>query len=543
MAGGSMNVRLFLDLVNRVSGPAKAAQKDLKGVGAAAKDLKKERGGEQIAKDMAKTQQAAKGAGSGLKEVTTAARSLKGERVGDQLAKDLERATKAAARAARELKAMKAAMREMAKTTALVNMAPALAGAGRKKKHQAGAEGGAAAGGFSSTAKGAAVAGALGAGRRALVPVAAGVGAYGAVRGTVGESVSREKALTDVKIKLDGMDDPKQFEAMKRQISEAAIANGRSYEEIARLVAEGGASGIQTGDMPEFLKLATAAAAAWDQPADKVANSLAKIKAQTGATLPQLREFGDLVNALSDAGAAKEMDVVDMFKRAGAAAKASGLDMKTTLAALTAMNNVGMEPEIASRGFAAMAGRFSQATEQGKDFQEGLKSLGLNAKKLEKDMKVNAAKTLVDVLERLEKSGDKGKAAIKLMGKEWWDEFLRLGQALPELKKNLAIVNNPKAFAGSMDKSLEIRLQTTATHLERLKVLAGEVGDRLGQWALPHINDGVQKLVDLLKEVDRRSADKKTIEDTAEKLATDKELSPDERRRMAEDGEYKKGLA
>ncbi|HRI90530.1 MAG TPA: hypothetical protein PLS93_02620, partial [Accumulibacter sp.] len=55
----NLRVKLFLDLVNRLSGPARAARTDLKGVGQAAKDLRKERAGDQIARDLDRTRQSA----------------------------------------------------------------------------------------------------------------------------------------------------------------------------------------------------------------------------------------------------------------------------------------------------------------------------------------------------------------------------------------------------------------------------------------------------------------------------------------------------
>jgi TP901 family phage tail tape measure protein len=488
-----MKVRLLLDLVNRLSPQAKTAQKDLRAVGAAAKDLGK-------------------------------------VRAGDKLSRDLDRTRASAARTAREIRNMKAAMADFARTAAI-----AAQSAGAVSVSARGGRGGAA------------VAGAAAVGRRTLVGAGVGLGGYGALRGTIGQSVSYEKAMAAVRNKLDGMDDPKAFQEVSRMVSAAAIEYGKAREEVAALVAEGGASGISREQMPEFIKLVLSASTAWDQTADKAANAMAKIKAQTGASMGELRDFGDLVNALSDAGSAKEMDVVEMFKRAGAAAKASGVDMKTALAALTAMNNVGMEPEVAARGFGAMIGNLAQATEQGKDFQVGLKMLGLSAKKLEKDMKVDAAKALIDVFQRLEKHADKGKAAIKLFGKEWWDEALRTGQAMPEMMKNLKIVNDPKAWKGSMDKSLNIQLATTANHLERLKSLTSAVGDRLGKWALPPINDAIQRIIDGFNELDRRSgkakADDAAVSSAAETLAAGKELSPEQRKRMATDADFNSAVS
>lgn len=270
-------------------------------------------------------------------------------------------------------------------------------------------------------------------GTKALVGGFLGVqGARMAGRATVGQSISFEKAMAEVRKKVDGMDDPAELAKMEQAVSKWAIAYGRAREEVAAMVAEAGAGGVSLADMPEFIRINLAAATAWDATADKTSNALAKIRAATGWGNKQLEEFVDKVNALADAGSAKEMDVVDMFQRAGAAAKAAGVDFDASLAFLTAMNNVAIAPEVAARGFNAFASKLRTATDQGDKVEEGLKALGLTPKGVEKGMKTDAKGTMIDVLERLEKSTDKASVAIKVFGREWWDEVARADRRSPK---------------------------------------------------------------------------------------------------------------
>ena len=524
---GDMRVKLFLDLVNRLSPGAKVAAKDLKAIKQAAADIRKERAGDGLAKGLDRSGRAARSAERDLKGVKRAAAELRNERAGDQLAAGLDRASASARRARSDIAGVKRAQEDLARTAAGANLPAPRGGRGRPAGAPAGLD----------AAAGAAAAG----GRGGLMPLAGAYGAYRAgsagVRGTVGQSISFEKAMAEVKKKVDGMDDPAALAKMEQDISRWAITYGRAREEVAKLVAEAGAGGVSKADMPDFARINLAASTAWDVSADKAGNALAKIRAATQWNNAELENFTDKVNALSDAGAAKEMDVVDMFQRAGSAAKAAGVSFDASLAFLTAMNNVAIAPEVASRGFNAFSSTLRTATEQQARVDEGLKMIGLSAEQVEKGMKTDSTGTMIDVLERLEKSTDKAKAAIKIFGKEWWDEIARAGQALPEIRKNLDIVGNEDKWKGSAQKSLNIELATTDNHLKRLSALASDVGDRLGRWALPAINEGVERVIAGLDAIDKRAEQKKEVESLAQSQAKGEALTPEQREKLAGDAQ------
>lgn len=522
----SMRVKMILDLVANTKGGAKQAQRDLKGVKDAAKSLDGSKGGQRISRDFLNLSSNSKQAARYLRDTKAAADRVGTSTGPKRLGRDiLDLAGKA-----------KAAGREIDRVGQKVARAQAQArkGGGTGGGRETGKDGG-------TTLFG---------GTKALVGSYLGVqGARMTARATIGQSISFEKAMAEVRKKVDGMDNPAELAKMEQAVSKWAIAYGRAREEVASLVAEAGAGGVTLKDMPEFVRINLAAATAWDATADKTGNALAKIRAATQWGNPQLEEFADKVNALSDAGAAKEMDVVDMFQKAGAAAKTANVEFDTSLAFLTAMNNVAIAPDVASRAFAAFAGNLRTATARPGRVDEGLKMLGLSAKKVENGMKTDSTGTMIDLLERLEKSADKAKAAIKIFGQEWWDEVARTGQALPEIRKNLEIVRDPKRWKGSAQQNLNIQLATTDNHLKRLSALTSEVGDKLGRWALPAINEGVEKIIAGMNELERQAeerakarADRAAEDATAGRVAGDQALTPEERDRMARDAAYRQRI-
>ena len=322
---------------------------------------------------------------------------------------------------------------------------------------------------------------------------------------TVGPAVEFEKAWAEVQKKVNDAPNPGAMGDLEKSVRRMGIELGIPRAQMAELVAEAGAAGIKFQDLERFTRLAAKASVAWDMTPREASQKLAEIKAGTGATISQMETLGDKINTLGDNSAAKERDIVEMFGRSAAAAKEAGVSYDASLAVLTAVRSAGMQPEIVSRWFNAFTSGLRTISEKKKPAQEALKELGLNAKEIEQGMQRDSLGTINKIFSALEKSPNAVKAATTLFGKEWWDETMRAKSTGPEIKKMSDLVQDPSRTRGSMQSSLNIQLATTANHLERLKSLSTEVGQRLGQWALPHINKDVQGLVGLLDQLDRRA--------------------------------------
>lgn len=510
-----MRVKMFLDLVNNTKGGAAQAKREMKGVKDAARDLNRQEAGKKITRDILAIANHSKGAARGLREVKGAAAGIGSDGASARLARDLEKARTAAARLRAELRGVKQ---------------QSVGGQGRDGQGRF--TGGA--GGAGST---------LLPGTRGMLGGYLGIqAARASARGTVGQSVSFEKAMADVIKKVDLPEGQTQAD-LEKMITGSAIKFGRSREQIAGLAAELGAAGVGYTDLGRAIAQATRASVAWDMTPSETGESLAKIRTQHQMSLDQLDEFIDKVNALADTSASKERDIVEMFQRAAAGAKVADVDRDPSLAFLTAMNAGGMQPEIAARGFGAMVSKLRTAKSSGgKKMAEGLKMLGLTPGQVEKGMKTDSLKTLIDLMGRFEKSSDKAAVAVKMFGEGWWDEFSRMVQSAPEIAKNLRLLKDTSKWKGSSDKTLAIELETTDNHLKRLAALATDVGDRLGRWALPPINAAIEQLIAGMDALDKRAADKTHAEDLAQKKARGTPLTPEEREKLARDRQLAAGV-
>jgi len=551
-----LDVALKLRLVNLLSGPAKAAAKDLAGIKTAADKLGG-KGAGRFAGDLGKAWTASAKLGTSLGTVEAKARGVaKGAPAARRFAVELGKAQTASAKLGgslgtvetkargaaqalrhfsidrrsidamrREVERLSAAYKKLADQQRRSAKQPKPGGSGRNALRD------------EALSRMGGNAYLLGAGRATMAGAAIGGGAAALIGGGVAatrQSISRDKAMADVKKKVN-LDPGATWADVESTISKVSRDLGMAFNDTAALTAAAGQAGIEYKDLAEYMRLAAKAASGWDVAPKEAAQSLAQIKAQTQWGNQELQDFADKVNALGDASASQEKNVLEMFKRSAAAAKAANVEFDTTLAVTTALNSIGMQEEVASRFFNAFSSKMRTAGEQSEKAGEGYKMLGLSVKLVEKGMKKDSLKTMLDVLERLEKHPDKAAAAIKIFGQEWWDEATRAGQAIPEIIRLLKLIQDPKNWKGSLDKNMATELATTAKKLERVSQVVGEIGDRLGKWALPSINNALDSAIQKYDQMEERRKRSEAAKKAGENAAAGIPPTDEESRRMRDD--------
>lgn len=121
---------------------------------------------------------------------------------------------------------------------------------------------------------------------------------------------------------------------------------------------------------------------------------------------------------LGDNTASKERQVIKFLMGAGDNGKALGLTALQTSAIGAAAISAGKEAEVAATSFNAFATKLGDAKGQGKDFQQGLRTLGLSARQVKADLARNPFEALMKVFDQLDKLAPdrKLKVANKLFG-------------------------------------------------------------------------------------------------------------------------------
>jgi len=342
---------------------------------------------------------------------------------------------------------------------------------------------------FASYAAPGAIGGAMGLGTAAVGGLAVGgAAAYGAH-----QAITFEKAMADVRKKVT-LDEGKTFDDVEKIINKSARTYGMAREEVAQLTAQAGQSGVAFKDLAGFIDLAVKAAGSWDMSGQEAAQTLAEIGAQTKWTIPQLKDYADKVNYLGDISAASEKDIAAMSGRVMEASKYSGFTPDQSLAALTSLRSVGMDPEVSARFFGQFGSRLRTASAQDKDAKAAYRAMGFTPEGLEKGMKTDAMGTTMKFLEALNKSKDPTKLSLATMGKEWFDEQLKFAGSQAELSRIWTALQSGKS-KGSMDSAKQTELQTTDNHIKRLSALASEMGDRMTRPALSPVNSMIDRLI------------------------------------------------
>jgi hypothetical protein len=221
-----------------------------------------------------------------------------------------------------------------------------------------------------------------------------------------------------------------------------------------------------------------------------------------------------------------------MWQRASAGAETAGVSYDDSLSAMTALRSVGMQDEVASRFFGQFSSRLRTAMSLKDGAQDAFKTLGLTAKQLERGMQKDALGTMIDFLERLEKSKDAVRVAKGVGGQEWFDEILLFKKSLPELKR-LRDYLASGAWENSMKKALDTDLNTTAKKLERAYQSILHVAAEAAKPVLPYIDHVSDKWVAASQRMDKaaqasailaKGVNDKLSDEEAQRLGSDPAL-------------------
>lgn len=322
-------------------------------------------------------------------------------------------------------------------------------------------------------------------------------------------AIEHESDMLGVVKQMDGLRDEKtkQFTDKYYQVEEAIwdmserlpIAVGR----IRGMFESAGQMGIKEKEQAEpfvFSVGKTAVALELDQ--EQAAKDLAQL-----STIYQIppqeieHRMADVINYLSDNSVATGSQLINILKRMGGSAKFANMPERDSVALAALMMSVSTSEEVAATAANALIRELSVADMQPTRFQEGLKSLGLEAKGLKSSMAVDPTGTIIDVLTRLSNANEEDRATIstKLFGKEYGDDIAKVAINPGRFVEFLNAANN-RAARGSIQRefetkqdSLEYKLQRMNNQLERFnanigQAFIGPVGDivewisKAGKW-------------------------------------------------------------
>ncbi|MGX5775536.1 phage tail tape measure protein [Methylorubrum zatmanii] len=354
------------------------------------------------------------------------------------------------------------------------------------------------------------------------------------------EAISFEAAMAEVRKAIDDIT-PERFAALERTILKSSAATGIAKEQMAQLVAEAGFAGRPTEELARFAEFGAKAAGAFGMTASATGDALAKMGNVFKLNQAGIEDLADGINMLGDTTAAKERQIVDFLYRTGSAGQAIGLTALQTGAIGAAIISTGKEAEVAATGFNALVTKLGTADRQSKDFQGGLRSLGLSARQVKKDLAANPVEAVLGLLDKINKLPDAKKLDVtsRIGGLEYGDDLLAYAGAVDQIRAALGKLQDQSTRAGSVEKTFKIFDATTQRNIARMTASIDGFATRIGRAFTPAVNTAaaaVERWFNAMnKAMDRRAE----AEALAGRMAKGETLSPKDQARIDADPRLK----
>ncbi|QIG65612.1 hypothetical protein [Salmonella phage PT1] len=306
-----------------------------------------------------------------------------------------------------------------------------------------------------------------------------------------------ESTVADIKKVVDapkGSDEDTFFKAISKQVLDMSKTLPMTANEIGRIFALGGQSGIATEDLAKFTESAVKMGVAFDVSAEQAGQSMAELRSAFGMTQDQVNTLADQMNYLDNNGSAAAKDIMEIVQRIGPLAKVAGVSAGQVAALGSTLRGMGVQNEIAATGIKNLFLTLASGDAATKKQKEVFKQLGYTSKEVSKSMQLDAEKTMTVILKQISKLPKHAQAAAltELFGKEVVGSIAPLMTRLGELQKNFDAVSDRTKYAGSMQKEFEARAATTANQLILFRNQITGLGVTIGSVLLPAVNSVLQ---------------------------------------------------
>ncbi len=320
-----------------------------------------------------------------------------------------------------------------------------------------------------------------------------------------------ESSMADVRKVVD-FDTPQQFKEMQQDILQLTHRIPMAGKELAAIAASGGQLGVARQDIAAFTETVAKMSVAFDMSADEAGDSMAKLANVYQIPIAQIDRLGDAINHLSNSSPAKASDIVNTLGRIGGVAKQFGLTEQQAASLSNAFISLGKRPEVAGTAINGMLVRLMTADKQGSRFQNTLKSMGMSAAQLKREIAENGEQALVNFIKRINAlpKEQQMSALVDLFGREYADDIAVLAGSVDTYERSIRQLqetgkNGQANYLGSMDKEFQSRMSTTAAQWQTFKNQLMHLGITIGSVVLPKINELLAEVKPLIDNLIRYS--------------------------------------
>ena len=308
-------------------------------------------------------------------------------------------------------------------------------------------------------------------------------------------AVDFESSMADVRKVVD-FDTPQQFKEMGNDIIEMSKNIPMAANDIAKIVAAGGQSGIAREDLTSFAESAAKMGVAFDVSADQAGDMMAKWRTAFKMSQDDVVGLADKINYLGNTTAASAPLISDVVTRIGPLGEIGGVASGEIAALGASMVGSGIESDVAATGIKNMILSLTAGDSATKSQAEAFAKLGLNAQDMAQYMQDDAKGAILQVLDAIASLDKVDQASVlsNLFGKESLGAIAPLLSNLDGLKENFDKVSDATQYAGSMEGEFDTRSKTTANSLALMNNRLNASKIAIGQGLIPVITPAVEML-------------------------------------------------
>ena len=319
-----------------------------------------------------------------------------------------------------------------------------------------------------------------------------------AMSGPIEAAAHFESAMADVRKVVD-FDTPAQFKDMQKDILALTRTLPMAGEDLAKIVAAGGQSGIAREDLLSFAESAAKMGVAFDITADQAGEMMAKWKTAFKLGQADVVKLADQINYLGNTTAASAPLISDVVTRIGPLGEIGGVASGEIAALGASMVGAGVNSEIASTGIKNLILSMTAGEAATSRQQEAFAKLGMDAEAMAVKMQTDAKGAILELFQALQSLPKEAQGATlsQLVGRESIAAIAPLLSNLDALKENLDKVTDASKYSGSMQDEFAARCQTAENSLQLMKNAAAEASINIGSALLPVISDAAKSVAEV----------------------------------------------
>lgn len=270
---------------------------------------------------------------------------------------------------------------------------------------------------------------------------------------------------------------------------------------MADMIAEAGKLGVAASQIEDYNRLVAQTGVAFDMSTDRSGEAIAKLTnvlgymdSQGRVNIEGLRQLNATIDYLGDSGATSQAAIVNVLGRAGGAMRQFGLLNTESAGLATAFLNLGDAPEVVGTALVGMLPKLQNATRQTKGFQEALGEIGISAEEMEVAIKQDALGAFLDLMDRIQASGNASGIIQGLFGSG--SDSAMLAKAVSNMEQFRKTVESAEGVdAGRLGSSFDTAQMTSAAAIAKIKTALSILSIEIGSVLLPAIAQISQALL------------------------------------------------